>query len=146
VDGVSGNPSFEASAVRPGLPDIVLREVADLIGVLADDADFVRAIDLRGLPLDDRERTQLRARLGRGEIAVMFGADQGTRIWETAYSGVWWVQFSAADGALLLEQIVVARVPEILTAHPADISAAARRLAIEVVGARPGQVDDGASA
>lgn len=121
--------SFAPSSV---LADTVLREVAELIGALAADAAFVQAIDLHALPLDEHGRAQLRARLGRGELVVFGGPDQAMRIWETAYAGVWWLQYTAPGNALLLEQIVVARVPEIVAAHPADVAAAARRLAREI--------------
>jgi len=48
------------------------------------------------------------------------------------------VRHADADDRTLLEQIVVARVPELLLAHPVDIADAAERLGAERV-APPGQ-------
>ncbi|NWG73259.1 MAG: hydrogenase expression/formation protein, partial [Rubrivivax sp.] len=85
-------------------------------------------IDLRSLPLDDAQRQMLRARLGHGEVRAVVDVAGPTTVDETAFAGLWWVRHEGADGGVLAEQIVVARVPELLFAHPADVADAAARL------------------
>lgn len=112
--------------------DAVLHEVADALRELALDPRSERVIDLRSLPLDDGERARLRERLGAGEVYAAVDAAGRTSVDETGYTGVWWVRHANSDGAALFEQIVVARVPALLLAHPADVAAAAARLGAEV--------------
>ncbi len=118
-----------------GVADAVLREVARLLGELARDPQCDEAIDLNSLPLVDGERECLRQRLGSGEVEAAFNLVGPTRITETAYAGVWWVRHADVDDRPVLEHIVVARVPSLLLAHPADIESAARRLDCELAAA-----------
>ncbi len=121
----------------------VLHEVAKALQALARSPRRSRAIDLNSLPLDDAERAALRDRLGRGEVQAAVQAAGETRVDETAFAGVWWVQHAGADGKVLQEQIVVARVPPLLPAHRDDIAAAAGRLgAALAVRADEGDRDD----
>jgi HupH hydrogenase expression protein, C-terminal conserved region len=108
--------------------DAVLRETARLLGALAADADCVGAIDLRSLPLGAADSARLREQLGAGEVAVTVGPDATTQITETGYAGVWWMRLCGADQRVLLEQIVVARVPPLVPAHLADIAESALRM------------------
>lgn len=111
-----------------GVVDAVLRDVVQLLTALARNPDFSDAVDLHSLPLTDDDRDQLRQWLGRGEIEASFDLAGPTRVHETAFAGVWWVRHNDTQGRAVLEQIVVARVPALLLAHPDDIAAAARRL------------------
>lgn len=117
-----------------GLAQAVLREVARLLHLLALDPGFTDVIDLRSLPTQDSDRAILRQRLGEGEIEATCHLAGPTRISETAYAGVWWARHADADNRCVLEQIIVARVPELLLAHTADIEEAARRLTTELSG------------
>ena len=120
-----------AEPIRP-VAEAVLREVGTLLEALARDPMFSDAIDLHSLPLNDAERAQLRRRLGQGEIDAALDLAGPTRISETAYAGVWWVRHADADDRTLLEQIVIARAPALLLAHPSDIADAAALLAAEL--------------
>ena len=51
-----------------------------------------------------------------------------SEVWETAYPGAWWVRHLGAGDRIASEEIAVCPVPEILQAHPDDISSSARRL------------------
>ncbi len=124
-----------------GLADAVLRELAVLLDALAHDAQFSDAVDLHSLPLDDAAREQLRQRLGRGEVEARLELAGPSSIVETAYAGLWWVRHADADGHTVFEQIVVARVPQLLLAHDIDIVAAAQRLGAELT-ASPESADD----
>ncbi len=110
----------------------VLREIARLLGSLVLNPQLSGVIDLRSLPLQADELALLRQRLGDGQIEATLDLDGPTRISETAYSGVWWVRHMSAERQVVFEQVIVARVPELLLAHPADMDAAARRLAVEL--------------
>lgn len=107
----------------------VLREVARLLDALARDPMLDETVDLHSLPLSEPDRDGLRQRLGRGEVEAAFNLAGPTRVTETAYAGVWWVRHADADDRSVLEQIVVARVPALLLAHPDDIATASHRLA-----------------
>ncbi|HPP83062.1 MAG TPA: hydrogenase expression/formation C-terminal domain-containing protein [Rubrivivax sp.] len=123
-------PAFGEALAAP-----LLHEVLRALESLARDASHATVIDLRSLPLDEAARSALRGRLGRGEVEATLDVAGTTRIEESAYAGVWWVCHLAAEGAgaaAALEQIVVARVPELLLAHPEDVAEAAQRLAGEL--------------
>ena len=127
-------------AAPDGVAAALLHEVAALLERLAADPGFSETIDLHGLPLTDAERSQLRQRLGDGEVDARLEIAGPTRITETAYAGVWWLRHADADDRPVLEQIVVARVPALLLAHPEDIVDAASRMAAEL--ASPGTPGD----
>ena len=124
-------------AAGAGLAAPLLHEVLRALESLARDASRAVVIDLRSLPMDEAARSALRGRLGRGEVEATLDVAGTTRIDETAYAGVWWLRHLGADGAAALEQIVVARVPELLLAHPEDVAASARRLAGELAATTP---------
>ncbi len=121
-------PIDAADADKAGLVDAVLHECAAHLRALAAEPGFATAIDLRSLPLDDAQRQVLRERLGRGEVRAVVDVAGPTTVDETTFAGLWWVRHEGADGGVLAEQIVVARVPELLLAHPADVADAAARL------------------
>lgn len=108
----------------------VLHEVATALGALAHDERSEHTIDLHSLPLGDDERAWLRARLGSGEVHATLDVAGRSTVDETAFPGVWWVRHADADGRAWLEQIVVARAPALLLAHPDDVAAGAARLAL----------------
>ena len=51
-----------------------------------------------------------------------------SQVWETGYSGVWWIRHLGAGDKIAAEEIAVTNVPEILVSHSADIAAAASRI------------------
>ncbi|MDE2093257.1 MAG: hypothetical protein KGL99_17615 [Burkholderiales bacterium] len=136
MDELTGVPATTQGVdAGNGVADAVLREVARLLRELAGDPRCDAAIDLNSLPLGEGERERLRRRLGRGEVEAAFDLAGPTRITETAYAGVWWVRHADVDDRPVLEHIVVARVPALLLAHPADIEVAARRIGTELAAA-----------
>jgi hydrogenase-1 operon protein HyaF len=116
----------------------VLREISSALGALARQGAAApphaieETIDLHSLPLSEADRAALATRLGRGEVQATLDVAGATRVFETAFAGVWWVEHADAQGHTMLEQVVVARVPALLPAHPADIESAARRLQAEL--------------
>ena len=147
----TGGGAFEAptptGADSPALVEAVLRELAGHLAALALRPDEPSAVDLRSLPMGDGDRQALRQRLGVGEVRATLTLSGTSQIDETAYAGVWWVRHESADGGVLAEQIVVARVPELLLAHPDDIDDAARRLQQQLgAGTAPGDPEEHADA
>ena len=62
-----------------------------------------------------------------------------SEIWETAYTGVWWVRHQGAGDRVATEEIAITRIPEILRAHPDDIDAAAARLHEDLASRKIGE-------
>ncbi len=93
------------------------------------------AIDLKSLPMAPDEFTGLKNMLGHGEIDLTIDLDGPTRIRETAYPGVWWIQHSGHDGRILAEYVEIARFPDFLSAQPDHITDAVRHLRDRLQGA-----------
>lgn len=114
------------------MPDMLVKtllaELARHLDHLARTGE-VAAIDLRSLPMSPDDRTALQTALGQGEVHVTIKAGGRTEAVETAYPGIWWVRHLGAGDRPLTERIEIAPVPEALATHPADIAAAADRLA-----------------
>jgi hydrogenase-1 operon protein HyaF len=124
--------SAVTTIIRPNfrkarLADAVFREIAGKLEQLLSTGE-AGTIDLRSLPLTDFDRIELAGRLGDGEVRAVVVAGGTSTIFETQFAGVWWIRHEDGEGRMLTEQIVVARVPEILLAHPADIGVSHTRL------------------
>lgn len=114
-----------------GLAEAVLSEIATLLARFAETGQ-ASAVDLRGLPMTDADRSRLEQLLGRGEVRAEIIVAGRSEVWETSYAGVWWVRHRGADDRIAAEEIVVTRVPAILATHEDDAKAAAARLAMEL--------------
>jgi len=116
-----------AKDLRSTLAEAVLREIPLLMQRLLETGE-TGIIDLRSLPMTDWDRQELAKRLGEGEVRAIVNAGGASTVIETQYPGVWWVRHEGAEGRVAAEQVVVARAPEFLLAHPEDIAAAQLRL------------------
>jgi len=114
-----------------GMALSVLAEISRMLENLAASGE-PGFIDLRSLPLSEADRAQLEDLLGRGEVQLELDLAGTSEVWETAYSGVWWIRHRGAGGKIATEEISVCRIPEILITHPVDIEAAASRLRQEL--------------
>lgn len=121
----------ELDGFRTGLAQSVLREIAERLAALAGGGETA-AIDLRSLPMTAADRSELESRLGRGDVTVKLDVAGTSELWETRYSGVWWVRHFGADERIAAERIEIAAIPEILVSHDEDIAAAAARVREEV--------------
>ena len=110
-----------------GMAYSILAEIGQLLTALSERGE-AGAIDLRSLPMTDADRGQLEEILGRGEVRAELDLAGVSEVWETSYSGVWWIRHKGAGNKIATEEIAVTPVPEILMAHPADIAAASRRI------------------
>jgi hydrogenase-1 operon protein HyaF len=113
--------------MNTGMAWSILTEIRTLLKQLAETGEPA-AIDLRSLPLTTADRAQLEELLGRGEVSVSLEVLGRTEIWETGFSGVWWIRHMGACDQVSSEEIAVTAIPDILRAHPVDIAAAADRL------------------
>ncbi len=86
-------------------------------------------IDLKAIPFGPGDEDQLLAFLGRGEVSAEIDALGPTRVYETAYTGVWVVDYRDTEEAQIALQVEVAEVPGILKSQPEDLAAAQKRLA-----------------
>jgi hydrogenase-1 operon protein HyaF len=119
-----------------GMAWSVLTEIGRLLENLAANGE-PGCIDLRSLPLTDADREELEALLGRGEVRVDLDLAGRSEVWETAYAGAWWIRHRGAGDRIAAELISVCPVPDLLSTHPADIQAAARRLRHDLQQSRP---------
>lgn len=93
------------------------------------------AIDMRSLPMAPNEYNELIDMLGQGELDLTIDMAGPTRIRETAYSGVWWVQHKGPDDRILSEYIEINRIPDFLCAQTDQIEDAVRELNDRLKGA-----------
>lgn len=124
------NPDIAApcqTTLNTGMAWSVLSEVHTLLKRFAETGES-GAVDLRGLPLTAADRDQLEELLGRGEVRCTLSLMGRSEVWETAFPGVWWVRHLGAEDTVSSEILEITNVPDILLAHPEDITAAAIRL------------------
>ena len=76
-------------------------------------------IDLGAMPFSAQDEQELRERLGRGEVNATVEAFGPTRVQETAFAGVWLVEYQDAEQRRLTLHLQIARIPELLIT-PAD--------------------------
>ena len=115
-------PSPFHGNVRP-----ILNEVMHAIDRLLE-TDEPTTIDLAGLPFGPGELEHLEAALGTGELSAKLDALGTSRIRETAYPGVWWLEHRNAHDEVVGRYIEITRTPEILSSQDADIVAGRVRL------------------
>lgn len=115
---------FEAihGNVRP-----ILNEVMHAIDKLLDD-DIPTTIDLSSLPFGPGELDKLEATLGAGELSAQLDALGTSRIRETTYPGVWWIEHRNVNDEVVGRYLEVTRLPDILSSQDADIMAGRARL------------------
>ena len=93
------------------------------------------AIDMRGLPMAPHEYKELLEMLGHGELDLTLEMGGQTRIRETAYSGVWWIQHKGPDDRIQSEYLEINRIPDFLCAQDDQIEEAAKALSDRLKGA-----------
>lgn len=105
----------------------ILNEIMHALDRLLE-SDVPTTIDLAGLPFGPGELEYLEATLGTGELSAKLDALGSSRIRETAYPGVWWLEHRNAFDEIVGRYIEVTRTPEILSSQDADIVAGRARL------------------
>ena len=120
----------------------VLQEITQLLAKLAD-TGAAGSIDLRSLPMTDADRDELEERLGRGEVQADLSVAGNSQVWETGYSGVWWIRHFGTGDKIAAEEIAVTNVPEILVTHRADIATTASRIRRDLAEEPPDRPQEG---
>ncbi len=105
----------------------MLNEVLHAIDRLLETGEPT-VIDLRGLPFGPGELEHLEALLGTGELSARLDALGASRIRETAFPGVWWLEHRNAADEVVGRFLEITRTPEILSSQDADIVAGRARL------------------
>lgn len=116
-----------AAVGHTGLTLPVLREIATLLKNFVETGEC-GAIDLRSLPMSDIDRNELETALGHGEIHANLMVAGQSEVWETFYSGVWWLRHFGASHEVASETILITEVPDILKSDMNDIKRAFVRL------------------
>jgi HupH hydrogenase expression protein len=116
----------EAGGLGGGV-EAILSELVSLLERLAD-GNSPGSIDLRSLPMSPPDRALLQRVLGDGEVQATVNARGLSKIHETRFSGVWWIEHFDQEGESVAEFIEVSRVPAILSSAPDEIAADAREL------------------
>jgi hydrogenase-1 operon protein HyaF len=116
------------------LPEI-FAHLQELVEKLKQGPVFTQEIiSLRGLPMTKEDIEDLDKHLGRGEVDAKVVIAGNSDIWETAYSGVWRVRHFSGDNRIIVDDVVIATIPEILIAHKDDISASVLRMNDVILG------------
>ncbi len=85
-------------------------------------------LDLRSIPFSPGDQERLLGALGQGEVRATVDALGPTQVWETAYAGVWVLDYYSPEGERIAFQIEVTELPQLLRADRQDINMAAQRL------------------
>jgi len=114
----------------------ILHEVVHALDRLLEHEEPT-VIDLARLPFAPGELDRLEGYLGTGELTADLDALGTSRIRETAYPGVWWLEHRNTEGEVVGRYIEITRTPEILMSQDADIFAARARLGDDLAADEP---------
>ena len=109
----------------------ILNEVVHAMDRLLE-VDEPTVIDLASLPFAPGELEQLEEFLGVGELTAELNALGVSRIRETMYPGVWWLEHRNTADELVGHYIEITRTPEILKSQDADIGAGRAKLRLDL--------------
>ena len=109
----------------------ILNEVVHAMDRLLE-VDEPTVIDLASLPFAPGELEQLEEFLGVGELTAELNALGVSRIRETMYPGVWWLEHRNTADEVVGRYIEITRTPEILKSQDADIGAGRAKLRLDL--------------
>lgn len=110
-----------------GSVDALLHEIATRLERFVAKGETAM-IDLKSLPFSPAEYEGLRTALGRGEVSARLETIGDSELYETHYSGVWWVTHYNVEGDVIADLIEIAEVPAILHSQPEDVQDGLERL------------------
>ncbi len=113
----------EIAEPTTGMLKAVLSELIEQLQALHESGQQ-HVIDLNSLPMSDSDKRELENRLAKGEVSIVLSTLGNSQIFETAFSGIWWVKHYDPDEKLIAEFIEVTYIPEIIKSHPDDIKQA----------------------
>lgn len=114
------SPSPEGGDILGGGVRALGYEIAARLEALHETGESA-AIDIKTLPMAAGEFESFRQMLGQGEVDFTLELDGQSRIRETAFPGVWWIQHKDPEGQVVAEHIEINHVPDILRAPPEEI-------------------------
>lgn len=123
----ASNPFEALQATERGNVTPILHEVTHALERLLDNGEPT-VIDLSSLPFAPGELEKLEERLGTGELTATLHALGESRIRETRYPGVWWLEHRNTDDEIVGRYIEITRMPQILMSQDADIQAGRAQL------------------
>lgn len=132
IDPIISPIPYSRGNVKP-----ILNEVVHALDRLLED-DEATVIDLASLPFGPGELDQLEDYLGTGELTAELNALGRSRIRETIYPGVWWLEHRNTEGDVVGRYIEITRAPAILMSQDADIGAGRALLGDKLKSADPG--------
>jgi hydrogenase-1 operon protein HyaF len=109
----------------------ILNEVVHAMDRLLE-VDEPTVIDLASLPFAPGELEQLEDFLGVGELTAELTALGVSRIRETMYPGVWWLEHRNTADEVVGRYVEITRTPEILKSQDADIGAGRAKLRLDL--------------
>lgn len=114
VEGSSGPQAF-------GNAWPVLSEIRHALARLVDGGEPTQ-IDLGAMPFGPGDEDELMALLGTGEVTATVDALGPTQIRETAYRGVWVVEYLNTDAQRIALHLEIDEVPRLLRTQPDDLA------------------------
>ncbi|MDJ0957211.1 MAG: hydrogenase expression/formation C-terminal domain-containing protein [Arenicellales bacterium] len=105
----------------------VLNEILHALNELLTH-DRQTVIDIKSLPFGPVDEERLSIALGQGEVAATIHTLGESRVTETAYAGIWWVEHRNEQGAVIAKFIEVTYMPDILKAQHEDVIVARQKL------------------
>lgn len=119
---VSIEPPASPSQVRA-----ILTELQTKLDSLAKES-ISDSVDLRSLPMFPGDYELLKETLGYGEVHVSIDAMGPTEIYETAFSGIWWISHFNSEDENIAEFIEITTLPAILKTADGDLQHASQQL------------------
>lgn len=121
------NIPIQINQAPSSMAQALFNELAQHLQQLVDQGSEY-TVDLFSLPINDADKQELEQLLGRGEVEVTLNTVGQSQLFETSFSGIWWVRHYSADEILISEFIEVSWIPEIIKSHPSDVAASADRM------------------
>jgi hydrogenase-1 operon protein HyaF len=119
----------DAETLSPGLvnaPHILAELVAKSAAFLTHGVGHMVNLDL--VPISNDELTWLAGALGQGPVVILSAGYGACRIRSTRLAATWWVQYSNASDALILNSLEIASIPAVACAAADDIAESALRM------------------
>jgi len=98
----------------------ILHEILHALRRLAATGETTR-IDLTAIPFGPGDEEYLLSLLGRGEVEATIDALGLTRVTETAFPGVWILDYLNEQNRRLTLHLEISGIPSILRAQPRDV-------------------------
>jgi hydrogenase-1 operon protein HyaF len=99
----------------------VLHEIRHALSQLLETAEST-IIDLSAIPFGPGDKERLLETLGRGEVSATVDSLGLTQIYETAYPGVWIIEYLSPQDTTLALHIEITTLPSLLATPREDIS------------------------